>query len=500
MYTVLIVDDEKKITDSLTDIINWQEYGFSTVMTAHNGADALQLIDSVPVHFLLTDIKMPQMDGLTLLKHVRNKHPQIHCIVLTAYNEFEYARESLTLGVVNYLLKPINLEELVENVKKIADLIFSQKKIDNNIFYNNILLRWLNGSINKEELINRSALLDINLFMPFFTVLLIHFDSIDTKTSSVVLKITEQLKKNYTVNPLYSAKNLWTFILSGKEFCNEDIQLCIKSCLNGNPGAKVSLGSIVNNMEHLHISYKHALMLLESDNQETTNPDTVFSADDNNIRDHISNYVDSIIYRLPSKLVNRFRLYLIDEIIWPDISSVNKAEFYLQELNTIFMSKLKELPQYAQHIIPYSPQSLSGLPTFQEFEKAYNSLSDHWTSIISKAFLQYTPIIQHAIDELAQQNISNFSTKSFCSNYRINTSYFCTLFKKETNFFIGEYLMSVKINYAINYLCTSNKKIAEISDMLGFSSPSYFIKCFRKQTGVSPNHYKHFYKNPQKKD
>ena len=470
------------------------------MLTAQNGIEALELLNAECVHFLITDIKMPQMDGLTLLKNAREKYPQLHCIVLTAYNEFEYAKQALALGVDNYLLKPINLEELVDNVKKIADLIFSQKKIDNKVFYNNILLRWLNGSINKEELINRSSLLDINLFMPYFTVLLISFESIDTNTSSIILQITEELRHKYTVNPLYSAANLWTFILSGKEINNEEIRLCVASCLKEQPNTKATLGGVVNNIEHLHISYKRALLSIESESQVASSPDSCFHSIDTNLRDHIANYVDSIIYRLPSKLVNRFKIYLIDEVIWPNIHSENDAEFYLQELNIVFISKLKELPCDANHITSYSPQTLLDTTAFHQFETAFDSITEHWTNIISKKYTEYSPIVQLAIEDIAQLSISDFSTKTFCSNHRISTSYFCTLFKKETDYFIGEYLMLVRINYSISLLCTSNKKITEISDILGFSSPSYFIKCFKKQTGVSPNHYKHFYNNPQKKD
>ncbi len=214
MYTVLIVDNEKNITDSLSHTIDWHEYGFSKILTALDGTDALQLLSTEKVHLLITDIKMPQMDGLTLLKHVRPQYPHIHCLILTAYNEFEYAKEALVMGVDNYLLKPINTEELSDNVKKVANLIFSQEKIDNNIFYNNILLRWLNGSINKEELIDRAALLDINLFMPCFTVLIVHFEAINPETSDVILQIRERLRPKYNVNPVYSASNLWTFIIS----------------------------------------------------------------------------------------------------------------------------------------------------------------------------------------------------------------------------------------------------------------------------------------------
>ena len=159
-----------------------------------------------------------------------------------------------------------------------------------------------------------------------------------------------------------------------------------------------------------------------------------------------------------------------------------------------FSSKLKVFSQYNEQMTAYRYHPTSNLPTFREFEKIFTDVIQHWTNFIENVFHQYSPIVQLAIDEIAQRNISDFSAKSFCSKYRISASYFGLMFKKEVNIFISEYLMFVKINYAINLLCTTNKNITEISNMLGFSSPSYFIKCFKKQTGVSPSHYKHFHK------
>lgn len=91
MYTVLLVDDEKSVTQSLKKAIPWATLGVESVFTAGDGLQAMGLLSNVPIDLLITDIRMPHMDGLTLLKTVRMQHPNIHCILLTAYGEFEYA-------------------------------------------------------------------------------------------------------------------------------------------------------------------------------------------------------------------------------------------------------------------------------------------------------------------------------------------------------------------------------------------------------------------------
>ena len=101
MYNALIVDDEKSILENIQKAIPWEELGIETVFTAQNGSDALSLLEAYHIDLLISDIRMPGMDGLTLLKHVRAVYPNIRCILLSAYGEFEYARTALTLGIEN---------------------------------------------------------------------------------------------------------------------------------------------------------------------------------------------------------------------------------------------------------------------------------------------------------------------------------------------------------------------------------------------------------------
>ena len=117
MYRVILVDDERLIVRGLSTVIPWEEYGCEIAGTAHDGVSGLELIRKVRPDIVLTDIRMPNMDGLTMLAAIRSEFPEIQMSVLTAYRDFEYARKAITLGVCRYLLKPSNLEELKEAVK-----------------------------------------------------------------------------------------------------------------------------------------------------------------------------------------------------------------------------------------------------------------------------------------------------------------------------------------------------------------------------------------------
>lgn len=117
MYQVLLVDDEESVLKVLKTSIDWQAMGVETPMTAADGVQALEMMERTSFHLLITDIKMPRMGGLELIRRVRCLYPETRCILLTAYSEFDYAKEAIQLGVENYLLKPVQKEELENTVQ-----------------------------------------------------------------------------------------------------------------------------------------------------------------------------------------------------------------------------------------------------------------------------------------------------------------------------------------------------------------------------------------------
>ena len=120
MYRVILVDDERLILRGLTTVVPWAELGCEVVGTARDGADGLAQIRELKPDIVLTDIRMPNMDGLTMLAAIRSEHPEIQMSVLTAYRDFEYARQAITLGVCRYLLKPSDLEELKDAFRQMV--------------------------------------------------------------------------------------------------------------------------------------------------------------------------------------------------------------------------------------------------------------------------------------------------------------------------------------------------------------------------------------------
>ena len=117
MYRVLLVDDEHIILDGLTRAVPWADMGCEVAGTAGNGQEGLRLVRKLKPDILLTDIRMPNMDGLSMIAALRSEFPRLQIAVLTAFRDFEYAQTALNLGECRYLLKPSKLDELYEAIR-----------------------------------------------------------------------------------------------------------------------------------------------------------------------------------------------------------------------------------------------------------------------------------------------------------------------------------------------------------------------------------------------
>ena len=130
MYRVVLVDDEHMIIEGLSRVVPWKKLGCEVSGTASNGKDGLALIQKVKPHILMTDIRMPNMDGLTMIAALRSEFPDLQITVLTAFRDFEYAQTALNLGVCRYLLKPSKMDELNEAIHTMINRLDSLPKVE----------------------------------------------------------------------------------------------------------------------------------------------------------------------------------------------------------------------------------------------------------------------------------------------------------------------------------------------------------------------------------
>lgn len=110
LYRIMLVDDEEEVRKAIICKMDWEQLGFTVVGDAENGEDALEKLDQLEPDVVMTDIRMPYMDGLALTSRIREKYPSMKVLVFSGYDDFEYAQQAIKLGVIEYILKPVNGE------------------------------------------------------------------------------------------------------------------------------------------------------------------------------------------------------------------------------------------------------------------------------------------------------------------------------------------------------------------------------------------------------
>ena len=143
-YKVILVDDEEEVIDVIKQKIAWDQLGFQVVGSATNGVKALELVEKTQPGVVITDIKMPYMDGLELSKRLNDDYRNIHIIIFTGFDEFEYAKEAVHLEVEEYMLKPINSQELTECLKRVKNSLDVEREEKLNVqklenYFNDVL-------------------------------------------------------------------------------------------------------------------------------------------------------------------------------------------------------------------------------------------------------------------------------------------------------------------------------------------------------------------------
>ena len=331
MYTVLLVDDEADILNSLKNIIDWPVYGIENVLTAHDGLDALQKLDVHPVTFLITDISMPNMDGITLLKQVRKKYPHIRCIILSSYSDFSYAKEAITLGVENYLLKPIKSDELDNSIRKSLDNLSLHRQTIHTLLLENVLYRWVTNDISVSEFSERAKHVKINIFFKHYCTVLIHTSSqepLNEFIASFILLVKPSCDAWHFIN----YEGVHVIILGGRSITSNMIENTLQTIISSDifsGNLQCYVGRIVNGYEAVAQSYRSALECLMAN--PFSQDQTVFFASTDKIKDISPLTLNTIIEHLTTQ-PEKLDTAIVSEVFQELFS--NLSEYNINDLNS----------------------------------------------------------------------------------------------------------------------------------------------------------------------
>ncbi|QGQ99742.1 DNA-binding response regulator [Paenibacillus psychroresistens] len=502
MYKVFIVEDEPFIIEGLYDIIDWASFGLEIVGHAENGKEALDALQLKPVDILITDISMPIMNGLELIAAARALRPELKVIILSGYNEFNYLKEGMKLGIENYLLKPINLVELQSTLANTIEKLNEYKvenawnKYDSRIIQDNILYRFMTGQIAGNEFMERVHFLQLDFDKPYILVAIIRSERFIPGLFDYVVSETEEDRSIIPFRDM-DGDIVLIFTLSEMSQGHEDAAaklLKLKEQLLDHEPLRYSLGTIESLPEQAALSYTHAKKAQEY----------FLIYRDKAIMDYQElPIVQGIHHGLPvdwpeySKLIIAKEKYLLFARIDKDFQRIQTIEgmtpTYIQsiaiEMMIRFKIKLKEITNRDQaDLYEKGFEQVMNAFGIYELVSAIKEVAGLTVDLLIRDVK--SPVIQQVLKDIEELYADEISLKTLSGKYNIHPVYLGQLFHKETSESFAEYINKYRIEQAKEMLKSTHFKVHEIARKVGYWETGYFYKQFKKYVGISPTDYK----------
>jgi len=523
MSKVLIVDDEPAILSGLEHIINWAEHGCEIVAKASNGLDALEIMKAQKVDILITDVRMPKLDGLQLIKQINKNNLNIKIIILSGYDDFKYVREAIRLGIDNYLLKPINIEELslslLNAMEKIQSELYKQISLRESmsVFRENILYRWVTYNISNEELEEKSSIAGITLKSSNYLVAVIAI--LSNESLSPNLDKLENSLHSFAVRNICS--EIASQSISNISFCDLNSNVVILFDEDKITSKRSKINTILNTMienvskllklnifitigseesgyESVYKSYSTAMSLLEYA--------LIFPA--NTIVDYEEVQKSSMLRQRKLNIdFETFNNLLIGKREAECIEFLDELFIKVRGTKGVTPSLIQSISIEMLYNIVSSIKILNNTDeNISEFENLFLDIIkitkiDKLTSLLKLVIKKsinhintedkkLNPIIKQVLSYIDNNYNKDISIKVLSSTFNVNAAYLGQLFKNETGDMLTNYLNKIRIDKAKDMLLHSNFKANEISEKVGYVNENYFYRIFKKITGVSPTNFK----------
>ncbi|GIP09369.1 two component AraC family transcriptional regulator [Paenibacillus macerans] len=511
MYKVFIVDDEPFIIEGLYDILDWPAFGLEIVGHAENGRQALDALQTTPADVLITDISMPVMNGLTLISEARKRHKDLKAIILSGFNEFDYLKEGMRLGIENYLLKPINVEELESTLRNTVEKLESQRSeelydaYDVQILKDNTLYRWLNGQIAAREFAERAELLSLSLNGPFMAVAVLRTGGSQNEAFEETAKL---LEAGNDITPFRDVDGDIVLIgmlgteAEGKRDFLAKLRELKEALAARNIPVQIGVGGVCPlrpegppPCEEGAASYKEAKRALEYFMIYPDRPLMEYKSlelDKGGEGGVISlpwdEYAKLILARDAEGLKQRIQTGFAELQQTPGIRPEDLHNAAL-ELVVRFKMELKEIKHTDEtDIFRKGLDRVQGSAAFSELVRHLQGVAEETVgSLLQDA---KNPVVSQVLEYIHGHYADELSLKTLGAQYHIHPVYLGQLFHKETGGSFAEYINKYRIEKAKQQLKNTNLKVHEIARNVGYWEIGYFYKQFRKYVGISPTDFK----------
>ncbi|QHW31361.1 response regulator [Paenibacillus rhizovicinus] len=532
MYKAIIVDDEAVVRVGLKNTINWQEHGFELTGDYANGRDAWEAIEQDKPDLVISDISMPFMDGLELAGLITASYPYIKVIILTGYDEFEYAQQALRLKVSDFVLKPITAREIRQLLDKVRsemdeerqrreDLsrLQSQLKQSFPILKERFLERLVAVGLGRAEIEDRFAYFGLAPLAAGSVAVVADIDDFgDRELLSyehdveflrfAAFDIFEEIAERDRTIVFRTREERMVAIITGEGDENdiyetafryaEEVRHHIEKFLSFT--VTIGVGRIVQSAELLPGSYKGALSAL----------DYRFLHGKNRVLSILDLEGQPEAASLPNlswdrKLVSTVKTGSIREaqdLIEHGIAELKKSRVPIETCFLQMQKVVLSLMNAIQEVVPHDREGsidsqmmlmeVYRFKTLDEIEAWLKQVVSAVMTEIADNRNHFTNTQIHRAIEYIETNYANdkMSLQELCRHVLMSSSYFSLVFKQNTGETFVEYLTGVRIAKAKELLQSTGMKFYEIAEQVGYADPNYFSILFKKRVGMTPKDYR----------
>jgi len=534
MYKVFLVEDEVVVREGIKNIIHWEEEGFIIAGDESDGELAYPMILREQPDILITDIKMPFMDGLELSKLLKKEMPQLKIIIISGYSDFGYAQQAIDIGVTEYLLKPITSTKLIASVKNAAATIEKERK-EKQILEQSQLLVYQNQSEKRKDFFNalvsrkmtlsqiieQEEELGINMVASVFCVMLFQFkghEDMYEYSNEIVhceARMQEVLREYPDIKVFERGMDGWAFILLGEnkeqidaltqELCNLLINIC-----NGTVHYFGGIGRVIHRVGDLQQSFFDAnrafsLRYFERGDQFLSYRDVrivneqienrVINVSELNLEKLDRTQLEEFLKRGTIQDVDEFVDRYFEGLDSDAMSSTLFRQYIMMDGYSAIMKFLKNL-MYSKEKIDSSIMNMNDiteqLTNLEGCRKFYKSILKDAIDLRNKSTQKrYSGLIEKAKEYIhLKYAMSDLTLDKVASKVNISPNYFSSLFNQETGMTFIEYLTDIRMDKAKEHLRCSSRKITEIGSLVGYLDSHYFSFIFKKTQNCTPSEYR----------
>ena len=530
MKKVILADDNYIVSEGIKMNVEWNRLEAEVVFTAQNGQEVLEYMKVNGVDLIITDIEMPNIDGITLSREAMKLNPHVKIILISAYDKFEYAKQAVRLGVCDYIEKPIDYIFLCEKIKNAFDAIdreqrnlsilkesrqlmvtkffqdllyYSPEKLSENfekyIEYLELKTDYSNFNIIKLEIESDSLLGESDGVLTYQMEIL--------NLSDIFMTKCEVFDSVHCIQDL----NNLIFIIAQNSRTPAHFQYVIHNVISSfidnykSPilNINVGIGTIVDSISKLHVSYEnacHALkyrffypnqsifdaveatgkefsLLSTSDSDDDELIGLLCKKDNSSIEEWLKNFFDDLSTKYKNKNIMFIRIY----------SLLGKILRFLYEINI----DTKDLEERVISVY-------SRFDTFHTYEQFLLWMRELCNLVCDKLNFSLKSYHEHTYELVDNYIKNNFEDNTLSLNdiakyANMSPSYLSALYKKNNNQSISDTITSYRIDAAKEYLIKTNLSLKEISIKCGYANQYYFSTSFKKQLGISPSGYREKY-------